>query len=77
MSPEGRVDMFESLASTKSVSSSSGSGMKFRMLCIEDLLLARRGNVCFGLIGHGPTFCIRKNCKTALGSKVLVSKDTL
>jgi hypothetical protein len=25
---------------------------------------SRQGDICCGLIGHGPTFCIRKNCKT-------------
>jgi hypothetical protein len=46
------------------VPSSGILGSKFKIICINDLKTERQGDVCFGLIGHGPTFCIRKNCKT-------------
>jgi hypothetical protein len=52
--------------------------MKFRIVCIDDLLASRGGDVCFGLIGHGPTFCIRKGCKTNhTGSKINIRNNSL
>jgi hypothetical protein len=35
---------------------------RFKTLCVVELLAERQGDVCFGLIGHGTSFCIRKNC---------------
>jgi hypothetical protein len=52
------VDAIKPLASSKSISSNGGSGRKFRIMCIGELMATRYGNVCLSLIGQGPTFCI-------------------
>jgi hypothetical protein len=58
------------LLSSKSASSKGGSGAKFKILCIGDLMTTRNGDVSLGVIGYGPTVCIRKNChKNHLGGK--------
>jgi hypothetical protein len=72
------VDMFKVLNSTKSVLSNGGSGMTFRALYLGELLQNRNGDVSLGLIGHGLTFCIRKNFTiNHQGNKVRVDGDCL
>jgi hypothetical protein len=44
--------------------------MKYKIVCIGNLVTEHNGNVCLGVIGYGPTVCIRKNCHTNhLGGK--------
>jgi hypothetical protein len=46
-------------------------GGRFKIICLQDLLENRQGDICFGLIGHGPTFCIRSKCNiTHSGGKI-------
>jgi hypothetical protein len=72
------VEMFKSLGSTKSRVGLGGSGVKFRIVCIGDLMARRYGDVCFGMIVHGPTFCIRKGCKTThVGDKVQLGPNMI
>jgi hypothetical protein len=66
------------LLSTKSVTLTGGGGTKYRIMSIGDLLESRNKNVCFGLIGHGPTFCIRKDCMTShIGAKLNLDLNTI
>jgi hypothetical protein len=66
------------LLSSKSASSQGSSGTKFNIVCVGDLVAAQHTDVCLGVIGYGPTVCIRQNCqKNHLGGKSDLSNDNI
>jgi hypothetical protein len=63
---------------SKGLSTSTRSVAKFKILCFGELMEVRRGDVCFGLIGHGPTIFIRKSCRiNHNGKKVELNLSTI
>jgi hypothetical protein len=66
------------MIATKVVLISGRNSARFKVLCIGELLAALQGDVCFGLIGQGLTFCIRKGCKTCnMGGAFEVNHNTM
>jgi hypothetical protein len=75
---DGKCESNQVLLSSKSALSQGNVGAKFKNLCIGDLMVERNGNVCLGVIGYGPTVCIRKNCQTKhLGGKSDLSPNNI
>jgi hypothetical protein len=57
------VDAGKVLLSSKSASSQGNPSARYKVICIGDFKTAHNGDVCLGVIGYGPTICIRKNCQ--------------